>query len=36
MFALTDEPEEVRAAIEAAGGTAFLVETEPRGLEASP
>ena len=36
MFALTDEPEEVRAAIEGAGGTAFLVETEPRGLEASP
>jgi len=36
MFALTDEPEEVRAAIEAAGGTAFLVETEPHGLEASP
>ena len=36
MFALTDEPEEVRAAIEAVGGSAFLVETEPRGLEASP
>ena len=36
MFALTDKPEEVRGAIHAAGGKAFLVETEPRGLEASP
>ncbi len=36
MFALTDEPDKVRAAIEAAGGKAFVVGTEPRGLEASP
>ena len=35
MVALTDKPEEVRAAIEAAGGKAFLVGTEPRGLEAA-
>jgi len=35
MFALTDEPDKVRAAIEAAGGKAYLVETEPKGLEVS-
>ena len=36
MVALTDEPDRVRAAIESAGGKAYVVETEPRGLEASP
>jgi len=36
MFALTDEPEAVRTAIEGAGGKAFLVATEPKGLEATP
>lgn len=33
MVALTDQPERVRTAIEAAGGRAFIVETDPRGLE---
>ena len=33
MFALTEEPERVRTAIEAVGGRAFVVETDPRGAE---
>jgi len=33
MVSLTDDPDRVRAAIEEVGGRAFIVETEPRGLE---
>ena len=36
MFALTDEPEKVAADIRAAGGKAFLVETEPEGVRRLP
>src|SRR2546425_6355648 len=36
MFALTDDPEAVRTAIERAGGKAFVVSTESNGLEAAP
>lgn len=36
MFALTEHPDRVRSAIEGAGGKAFVVETGPPGLEASP
>ena len=36
MFALTDDPEAVRTAIERAGGKAFVVATESKGLEAAP
>lgn len=36
MFALTEEPEKVAADIRAAGGTAFLLESEPDGVRRLP
>ena len=36
MFALTDEPEKVAADLRAAGGKAFLLESEPDGVRGLP
>ncbi len=36
MFALTDEPQKVAADLRAAGGKAFLLETEPAGVRRLP